>query len=366
MRQLFAFEFCTAVSAISVMSFKKTLDGTQILEILQPLLVSVSGDHKTTAQHPRPPELADSDSVVFIGSQSHKDKLKSKASIIVAKEGFLLEASDAHFVVFVKNTQLAMAKVLEFFDQKTFDFHSSLHPTAVISPKAKLGKDVTVGAFSVIGDYCEIADGCQIGHHVTLSAHSKVGKGTLIHSFVFLGHHCEIGSHCEIFNHTTIGSDGFGYVPGDPNTKIPQVGTVIIEDNVSVGAQCTVNRASIYETRIRKGTKIDDHCHFAHNVDVGENSLIAGGFFIAGSSKTGKNLMVGGTVAVSDHVNITDHVTLGGRSAVTADVREPGAYTGFPLEPIKRGIKNLQAFKFLHEIRMDLKKLKEEHLNSKK
>lgn len=341
------------------MSSNNSISGHQILKTLGSLVVNSTGDANTTCQYPRPPEGADLKSIVFIGQNNHKDQLTQKTAIIVSSDRFEYQPDAAQLIIKVSDCQRAMTLALTLFDQKNLDFCTKIHPTAVVSESAQLGKGVTVGAFSFIGDNTVIDDFAQIAHHVVVSAKCKIGSYTRIHSFAFVGHHTQIGSHCEIFNNTSIGSDGFGYIQGSEHTKIPQVGNVVIEDNVSLGANCTVDRAMLFETRIRKGTKVDDHSHFAHNVDVGEHNLLAGGFFIAGTSKTGKHLTVGGTVAISDHVNITDNVTLGGRSAVTSDVREPGVYTGFPLEPYRTGIKNLQAIKFLHEIRMDVKELKQ-------
>ncbi|MCK6598714.1 MAG: UDP-3-O-(3-hydroxymyristoyl)glucosamine N-acyltransferase, partial [Bdellovibrionaceae bacterium] len=186
-----------------------------------------------------------------------------------------------------------------------------------------------------------------------------IGNSSILHASIYLGSHCEIGSHCEVHPHTSIGSDGFGYYT-DQNYhhhKIPQIGKVVIEDRVEIGSNCCFDRATITETRIKKGSKIDNLCHFAHNCSLGENSLIAAGFFVAGSTHLGHRFTTGGNSVVSTHLNICDGVTLAGRSTVTNDVVEAGQYGGYPLQKIKDALKTISSLTKLVEMRKQLSKI---------
>lgn len=343
----------------------RSLDISQLVSLSSKGISYISGAKTGSIDGISTPENIVKDSLVFISKVEHMEScLKYHPKVVIATAALLSDFKvETSFTLFqVNDLKPAMGLILPLFDDKLERFQS--HPTALISPNAKIGTDVKVGAYSIIEDGAIIGDGVIIGPHCLIQKNAKVGSHSLLHGFVFLGADCEIGKNCEFHAHTTIGSDGFGFAT-DKNyhhTKIPQLGKVIFEDDIEVGANCCFDRATLTETRIKKGTKIDNLCHFAHNCTIGENSLIAGGFFVAGSSKLGNRFTTGGNSVVSTHINVCDGVTLAGRSTVTNDVTEPGQYGGYPLQKLRDALKTISTLGNLVEMRKTLAKISQ-HLN---
>jgi UDP-3-O-[3-hydroxymyristoyl] glucosamine N-acyltransferase len=255
----------------------------------------------------------------------------------------------------------AMALILPLFEQKSQRFPKGIHPTASIAKSAQIGPHVSIGAYVVVGENAKIQEGTMIGAQSVVEADAQIGKGCILHSHVFIGARCILGNFCEIHPQTTIGSDGFGFIkdPQGNQMKIPQVGIVVLEDQVEIGSHCAIDRATLGETRIGRGSKFDNFCHIAHNNKIGKNNVFAGGFMMAGSSSIGDECVFGGGTLVTDHVHITNKVIVGGKSGVTKDITEPGAYTGFPLEPLKDGLRTLANMTKLTELRRDVAEIKE-------
>lgn len=308
-----------------------------------------------TAMSAKEPHLADHNSLVFISTKKHLENiLQAKPAIVIASEKLLPLSLDWNCSVFsTPSISAAMALILTFFDDKKLRFVNGIHPTAAISPDAKLGKNISVGANSVIGPFAEVGDNCIIGPLCNIEAFAKIGAGTVLNSHVFIGARCELGINCEIHAFTCLGSDGFGYVqrPDQVRIKIPQVGKVVLGDNVEIGSGCMIDRATMGETRIGSGTKIDNLCHIAHNVKIGKNGAITAGFNVAGSSVIGDNIMTGGQAGVADHITICDSVTLGARSGVIKDIQTPGAYAGFPTEPMRDAVRTMSSLAHLTDLR---------------
>jgi UDP-3-O-[3-hydroxymyristoyl] glucosamine N-acyltransferase len=198
-----------------------------------------------------------------------------------------------------------------------------------------------------------------IGAHTVIESDACIGAGTILHPQVFVGAACQIGERCEIHPHTTIGSDGFGYAKdatGRPQ-KIPHLGTVRIGDEVEIGGNCAIDRATLTSTYIRSGAKLDNICHIAHNCDLGENGLYTAGFMMAGSTTIGRNFQTGGNSVVSAHLRLADDVILAGRSTVTSDVTKPGFYGGYPLQPLREALKTLVSLGKLNAMRKKLSEL---------
>jgi len=235
-----------------------------------------------------------------------------------------------------------------------------IHSTAVVSPTAKIGKDVSVGPFVHVGDEVKIGDKTVIFPFVAVYPRVKIGKETVIHSNVSIREDVRIGNRVIIHNNSVIGSDGFGYLREKDNTsvKIPQVGTVIIEDDVEIGANTAVDRAALGETIIKKGTKIDNLVQVAHNVVIGPNSILAGQTGISGSVKMGKNVIMGGQVAVADHLKIGDNVMVAGKTGITRDVPDKSVIAGFPHQDIREWRKSSITFARLSELYKDIRDLK--------
>lgn len=339
-----------------------------ILDLNSPDLQFVSGNKQAVAAKVLPPDQADKETLVFVSKPDQLEAaLKAQAPIIVAHKSLKLPESGATFFS-TGSVQLSMAAILPLFDGKMnrFNQETKIHPTAVVHATAHLGHNVCLGPYVVIGEHVRIGEGSTIAAHTVVESYAVIGDHTLLHSHVFIGGHCEVGSRCEIHPHTTIGADGFAFVPTREGThkKIPQIGRVVIGNDVEIGANCAIDRAALTETRIGDGTKMDNLCHVAHNVVIGKNCVMAAGFKVAGSSKIGNNFMVGGDTAVTDHVNICDNVIVAGKSGVTKDITESGQYGGYPLEPLRDAMKTIANIAQLTRIRKDVAKMMK-HLNLK-
>lgn len=263
--------------------------------------------------------------------------------------------------IIVENADLAFAKVIEIFALQPIRPNKGIHPTSVIGKDIILGKDISIGAFAVIeegtsiGDRTIIYPNSYIGHYV------KIGSDCLIYPRVVLRERVEIGNKVTIHSGAVIGSDGFGYAMlGGEYHKIPQTGTVLIEDDVSIGANVTIDRARFDKTIIKKGTKIDNLVHIAHNVEIGENSVIAAQCGIAGSTKLGKNAMLGGQVGIIGHINIGDNVMIAAQSGVPKDIPSGAVFSGSPAKPHSQTLREWAILKKLPELANTIKELKEQ------
>ncbi|MFN8791942.1 MAG: UDP-3-O-(3-hydroxymyristoyl)glucosamine N-acyltransferase [Bdellovibrionales bacterium] len=299
-----------------------------------------------------PPERCDSSSLVFVSKQEMVESAAARGARTFIRTPAVQGAFPNEACIFeVPSVSLGLALVLPHFDRKAERFYNS--ETAVVHPTARIGDQVVLGPFAVIGPHAIIGSGCRIGAHTVVENNCVVGSKTTLHPHVYIGAQTEIGVECEIHSHTSVGPDGFGYVtnPTDGrHHKVPQIGRVVIEDRVEIGANCAIDRATLTETRIKAGTKIDNLVHIAHNCEIGENGLLTAGFIIAGSSKVGRQFVCGGQVGVSDHITIGDNVALAGRTGVLRDITEPGHYGGMPTVKIQQYLKISRALLDLPEI----------------
>ncbi|MDX6530563.1 MAG: UDP-3-O-[3-hydroxymyristoyl] glucosamine N-acyltransferase [Blastocatellia bacterium] len=258
----------------------------------------------------------------------------------------------------VKNPKLAfalMAEVLHPSRQRS----AEIHHTAVISPSAKMGRDVFVGAFvtvgedSIVGDRTQIRAGAKIGDHV------KVGSDCLIHPNVFLEDGVTIGDRVVLHAGVVIGADGFGYVRGETGYhKFPQIGTVTIEDDVELGANTCVDRAALGRTRIGRGTKIDNMVHVGHNCDIGERVVIAAQTGISGSVTIEDDCVIGGQVGFGDHIRVQSGAIIGSKAGILpGKIVRPGVWWGIPIQPLDE-YKRLNAhISRLPHVRKEIKEL---------
>jgi len=302
-------------------------------------------------------EKAEEGDLVFLAhwrDREFLDKSKASAAIIPADEEY-----GRIPVIKSENPHHSFVRVVEMF-YEPYRPEPEIHSTAVVSPTAKIGKDVSVGPFVHVGDEVKIGDKTVIFPFVAVYPRVKIGKETVIHSNVSIREDVRIGNRVIIHNNSVIGSDGFGYLREKDNTsvKIPQVGTVIIEDDVEIGANTAVDRAALGETIIKKGTKIDNLVQVAHNVVIGPNSILAGQTGISGSVKMGKNVIMGGQVAVADHLKIGDNVMVAGKTGITRDVPDKSVIAGFPHQDIREWRKSSITFARLSELYKDIRDLK--------
>lgn len=258
-----------------------------------------------------------------------------------------------------KTSHLTFLEAIKIFFQPYLP-ESGIHPKAVVAESAKLGKDVAVGAYSVVGEEVEIGDGTVIFPHVDIYPYVKIGTDCILHSQVTVREGCTLGNRVILHNGTVIGADGFGYArKGDGrHIKIPQMGTVIIEDDVEIGANTTIDRAAMDKTIIRRGTKIDNLVHIAHSVEVGENSIILAQAAIAGSSKIGKNVIIAGQAGIRDHINIGDNVIIASQAGVISDIPAGITVVGSPHMKIRDFWRMWANIKKIPELIKELENLK--------
>lgn len=339
---------------------KKQNDASSLLtvEALAKLLnCSFEGKEKTEIRGVSSLEKAREGDLVFLVHWRDRellDKSKASAAIIPAEEEY-----DRIPVIKSKNPHLSFVRAVEMFHEP-YRPEPGIHPTAVVSPTAKIGKDVSIGPFIHVGDGAKIGDKTVLFPFVAVYPGVKIGKETVIHSHVSIREDVRIGNRVIIHNNVAIGSDGFGFLREKDSTsiKIPQVGTVIIEDDVEIGANTAIDRAALGETVIKKGTKIDNLVQVAHNVVIGPNSILAGQTGISGSVKMGKNVIMGGQVAVADHLKIGNNVMVAGRTGITRDVPDNSVIAGFPHQDIREWRKSSITFSRLDELFKDIRNLK--------
>ncbi len=266
-------------------------------------------------------------------------------------------------VLRVANPYLAYAKVQAFFQQQT---HSprGIDPRAFIAPGVKLGRDLSIYPFVYVGEGSEVADRTVLHPGVYLGESVRVGEDCVLHPNVVVMNRCTIGRRAIIHAGTVIGSDGFGFArDGARYVKIPQVGTVVIEDDVEIGANCAIDRAAMGETRIGRGVKTDNLVQIGHNVTVGENTVLVAQVGIAGSTQVGKGVALGGQVGVVGHIKIGDGAMIGAQAGVAHDVPPGQVFSGTPAFPHREWLRAQALFPRLPEMKKTLaeleKKIKE-------
>jgi UDP-3-O-[3-hydroxymyristoyl] glucosamine N-acyltransferase len=326
----------------------------------------LAGDRARCATDCRQPHEADHGSLVFVSDPAQLECIAARQPAIIIVQAKLAPRIDAAAIaagcwLSVRNIPMGMALVLRYFDQKCGRFAQwgERHPTAVVHETATIGAGVFLGPYCVIGAGATVGDACLVGSHVVIENGATIGAGSVLHPHVFVGANCQVGARCEIHPHTSIGGDGFGYAmdPDGRPRKISHLGNVQIGDEVEIGSNCAIDRATLSSTYIRAGAKLDNICHIAHNCDLGENGFYTAGFMMGGSTKIGRQFMTGGNSVVTAHVTIADNVCLSGRSSVTNDVPEPGHYAGYPLQPLKEAMKTAVSIGQLNQIRKNLNRV---------
>jgi UDP-3-O-[3-hydroxymyristoyl] glucosamine N-acyltransferase len=303
-----------------------------------------------------------------LGNPRYLPKLKkSKASAVLVAPDFT-DPSTEMALIEVENPTLAFQKIIARFGPQKQPFIPGIHPSAVIGDTVTLDRaKVFIGPNAVIEDDVVIGDGCAIHAGAFIGRGSRLGQHCIIHTNAVVKDRCLIGQRVIIHSCTVIGSDGFGYEFSDGrHIKVDQVGIVQIDDDVEIGSCTTIDRARFGRTWIGEGSKIDNLVQIAHNVVIGKHSIIVAQVGISGSTHVGNNVTMAGQVGVAGHLNIGDQITILAKSGITKDVKEPGAYTGYPAKPLMEGRRVLalntrlpEMFEMLKKIEHRLKKIEE-------
>lgn len=296
---------------------------------------------------------ADEKSITFAADEKFLKNLeKTAAKVIIVPDVDLPLNIGKSYVIVRDNPRVIMPKLLNFFKKELKPFEK------MIEDSSKIGKNCNLGANVYIGHDVEIGDDVIIYPNVTIAQGVKIGSKSIIYSNVSIREFVEIGENCVIQPGAVIGSDGFGFVKVNGNNqKIEQIGTVIIEDNVEIGANTTIDRGTIGDTIVRKFTKIDNLVQVAHNDIIGENCLIISQVGIAGSTTVGNNVTLAGQVGVSGHIKIGDNVIVGAKSGVSGNVEANQILSGYPLVDHKEDLKIKISLKKLPELLKRVKKL---------
>lgn len=273
----------------------------------------------------------------------HNNRLRNKlsscqASAVILTEENLPFNTCCPAALVVNNPYLAYAHIAQLMDTTPKPAYE-IHANAIISPKAIIQQGVTIGAHTVIESGVVLENNVSIGPGCFIGKNTYIGSGTYLWAHVVIYHEIIIGAHCLIHSGTVIGADGFGYANDDAGNwiKIPQLGRVIIGDQVEIGSCTTIDRGTLDDTCIGNGVIIDNQCQIAHNVKIGNNTAIAGGVIMAGSLIVGKQCLIGGSSVINGHISICDKVTITGMSMVITSITKPGIYSsGIPSQPNKK------------------------------
>jgi UDP-3-O-[3-hydroxymyristoyl] glucosamine N-acyltransferase len=292
----------------------------------------------------------------------------TKSSVVLVNRSFVPSSKVDATLIKVENAYEAFASLLRLVDQSR-PRKKGIHPTSVIEASAKIGSDVYIGAFAYIGENCMISDGCSVYPHVYVGDNTQVGKGCILNPGVKIYHDCLLGEGCIVHAGSVIGSDGFGFAPQSESEfmKIPQLGNVVLEDHVEIGANVTIDRATMGSTIIRKGVKLDNLIQIGHNVEIGENTVMAAQTGISGSTKIGKNIMMGGQVGIAGHIKIANGTKIGAQSGILGEVKEENTIIlGTPAIDYKQFFKSSVVFKKLPELQKKIDALEKEVESLKK
>jgi len=286
----------------------------------------------------------------------------TNSSIVLVNRSFVPASPVSATMIKVDDAYEAFASLLNLV-AKSGPKKKGIHPAAIIEATATIGSDVYIGACAYIGENCTIGDNCRIYPHVYIGDGTKIGNDCLIYAGVKVYHDCLIGNGCTLHAGSVIGSDGFGFAPQSESEfkKIPQIGNVILEDNVEIGAIVAIDRATIGSTIIRKGVKLDNLIQIGHNVEIGENTVIAGQSGIAGSTKIGKNCMFGGQVGISGHIRIPEGTKIGAKSGVLSTIKkENSVFTGYPAVEHNAFLRSTVVFRRLPDLKEKIDNLEKD------
>ena len=303
-------------------------------------------------------------SMIFVDSPEFVEQaIRSNPAAIVTSEKLVesLSSLSSSTILTSKNVRLAQALIRQAYadyDHRDIEW-PAIHPSATIHQSASIGKDAIIGPGAVIGRNVIVGEGSIIKANSVLEPNVVIGEDCILHPNVVVSYGCELGNRVILKSGCVIGMEGFGFAQDEKGRshRIPQTGKVVIEDDVVMGSQCNVDRATWGETRIRTGSKFDALCHVAHNADIGEDCIIVAQTGVAGSSSLGKRVIVSGQCAITDHVKITDDVTLVQRAGVINNIDEPGVYAGTPIQPVKDYFRNAAVAHKLVELRKQVRQL---------
>ncbi|MES2856925.1 MAG: UDP-3-O-(3-hydroxymyristoyl)glucosamine N-acyltransferase [Bdellovibrionota bacterium] len=334
----------------------------------QGLFTSIVGDAATRVARLSPIEDSAPGDLVFMDKKEYADNVVARKPSVVVTSPKLrdsLAGISGITILIAPNVAMAHALLKQTYSARDFarSGWSGVHSSAVVHASAELDKSVVVEPGAVIGANTKIGKNTRIMAGVIIENDVLIGNDSIVHPRAVVGYGSRLGNEVVVGPGSVIGSEGYGFAQ-DAKRKshsIPQTGIVILEDRVRIGAGCCIDRATYKDTKIGAGTKLDNLCHIAHNVQIGEDCLLTSMFCVAGSTKIGDRVIASGQSGVIDHMNICSDAVLLHRAGVTKDIEKPGAYAGLPVQPLVDYMKNSAATRNAHEMRGRIAKL-EKHL----
>jgi len=308
-------------------------------------------------------EEAKEGDLTFVSNPKYVSKVKdTNASAIILSSKISLEnlPSKINYLL-MDEPYLGFCMVLDKYFNP-FERYQKIEQPSFIDTQSKINNAVYIGAFAYVSEGAVIEENAQIYPHVFIGKNVKIGKNSVLYSGVKVYSGCEIGENCIIHSGSVIGSDGFGHAPMPDGSyaKIPQVGNVRIEDDVEIGANCTIDRATLGTTTIKKGTKLDNLIQIAHNVEVGKHTVIASQVGISGSTKIGDNCMIGGQVGFAGHIQIAKGSRFGAQTGVPSSIKEEYKdWMGTPAMPMKNNLKSMVLYKNLPDLEFRIRNIEE-------
>ena len=285
---------------------------------------------------------------------------ETEASIVLVNKEFTPELEVKATLIKVDNAYESLAKLLNLYEMSK-PKRTGIDPRAYVAETAKIGKDVYIAPFACIGDHAEVGDNTVIHPHATVGGGAKIGSNCILYANATVYHDCRVGNNCILHAGCVIGADGFGFAPPPQGyEKIPQIGIVILEDNVEVGANTFIDRATMGATVIHSGVKLDNLIQIAHNDEIGSHTVMAAQVGIAGSTKVGEWCMFGGQVGIAGHLKIGNQVNLGAQSGVPGNIKSGSQLIGTPPMELKQYFKASIAQKSLPEMQIELRNLRKE------
>jgi UDP-3-O-[3-hydroxymyristoyl] glucosamine N-acyltransferase len=310
--------------------------GFKLAEAADSIGGKIIGDKTLVIKNLARIEEAKEGDLTFLYLPAYQKYFKAtKASAILVKTGFEKTRNDITYIEVEDPSQAFSRLVVRYFSPEFF--LSGIDKSASIHPSAEIGKNAAIGKNVVISSGCKVGENTKIFHNTVLLENVEIGSNTVLFQNVSIRENCKIGSNNIIHPNTVVGSDGFGFFRDSQGVyqKIPQIGNVILQDKVELGSNVSIDRAALGSTVIGKGVKIDNLVQIAHNVTIGENTVISSQTGISGSTKIGKGCIIAGQVGIVGHIEVTDNVVVLAKSGISKNITKPGYYYGVPVKELK-------------------------------